>query len=109
MTRHLMIAALFATVAAPAIADDPNSKGAAVSPGGITVSCYRGPWKAVIWDRPNAVFIESLVAVGYDYANANAIGETVCRDAALVDNPEGLRTTMRRIYAESASERHRTR
>ena len=107
MTRHLMVAALFATVAAPASAADPALKG--LVPGAITVSCYRGPWTEVIWDRPNAVFIESLVAIGYDYANANAIGETICRDQALVNNPEGLRATMRRIYADSASERRRTR
>lgn len=39
----------------------------------VIVSCYRGPWNDVIWDRPNAVFIDSLVAVGYQYERAYAI------------------------------------
>ncbi len=63
----------------------------------IIVSCYRGPWKEVIWDRPNAVFLDSLVAIGYDYSAAQAIGERVCRDRALVGNPSALKATMLRI------------
>ena len=63
----------------------------------IIVSCFRGPWKEVIWDRPNAVFIDSLVNIGYDYPTAQAIGERVCRDDALVGNPGALKSTMRRI------------
>ena len=109
MTRNLMIAALFTTVAAPAVAADAPSKAAEVLPGTITVSCFRGPWEAVIWDRPNAVFIESLVAVGYEYEKAHAIAERVCRDEALVNNSEGLRSTMLQIYSDSASERRRAR
>lgn len=63
----------------------------------ITVSCFRGPWKEVIWDRPNSVFIDSLVRVGYDYPTATAIGERVCRDDALVGKPGALKATMRQI------------
>ena len=108
MKRSLFSAALLMTLAAPAFAGSPSTR---AEDGNVTivVSCYRGPWKEVIWDRPNPAFIESLVAVGYDYANARAVGETVCGDAALVNNPEGLRATMRRIYADTASERRRTR
>lgn len=69
----------------------------------IHVSCYRGPWKEVIWDRPNAVFLDSLRAIGYDYATAEAIAERICRDPALVGNREGLRSEMLRIYYDSAS------
>ncbi|MEM6304786.1 MAG: hypothetical protein AAF744_08705, partial [Pseudomonadota bacterium] len=66
----------------------------------VIVSCYRGPWNDVIWDRPNAVFIDSLVAVGYQYERAYAIARRVCRDDALVGNTEGLRRTMQRILRE---------
>lgn len=66
----------------------------------IIVSCYRGPWKDVIWDRPNAVFIDSLVAIGYDFPTAQAIGTRVCRDDALVGDPEALKATMLRIWRQ---------
>ncbi|KIN70892.1 hypothetical protein Z945_3356 [Sulfitobacter noctilucae] len=71
----------------------------------IVVSCFRGPWKEVIWDRPNAVFIDSLVSVGYDFSTAQAIGERVCRDQRLVGNPAALKTTMERIWYDRASHR----
>ncbi|MGB3245585.1 MAG: hypothetical protein WBB25_13705 [Sulfitobacter sp.] len=105
MLNKLCAATLGVAMALPAmVAADGNQKnhyGAYGETGQrIVVSCYRGPWKDVIWDRPNTVFIESLVAVGYDYSTANAIGERVCRDSDLVDNPEGLKATMRQIWKE---------
>lgn len=72
----------------------------------ITVSCFRGPWEQVIWDRANPVFIDSLIEVGYDYPTAQAIGERVCRDQSLVRNPDGLKNEMVRIYVESPQYRH---
>ena len=71
----------------------------------IVVSCYRGPWNEVIWDRPNAVFIDTLVSVGYDYSTAQAIGERVCRDQNLVGNPGALKATMEQIWYDRASHR----
>jgi hypothetical protein len=71
----------------------------------IRVSCFRGPWNEVIWDRPNAVFVDSLVAVGYDFSTAHAIAERICRDNALVGNPEGLKAEMERIFADPSSHR----
>lgn len=71
----------------------------------VTVSCYRGPWEGVIWDRPNAVFIDSLVAIGYDFPTAHAIGERICRDAALVGNLDRLREETRRVIRESPAYR----
>ncbi|MFD2853635.1 hypothetical protein ACFSZS_00870 [Seohaeicola zhoushanensis] len=65
------------------------------------MSCFRGPWKEVIWDRANPVFIDSLIKVGYDYPSAHAIGERICRDASLVDNPEGMKAEMIRVFNES--------
>lgn len=66
----------------------------------ITVSCYRGPWEDVIWDRPNSVFIDSLVTVGYDINTASSIAERICRDSDLVGDTEGLKAEMKRIYRE---------
>lgn len=66
----------------------------------VTVSCYRGPWKEVIWDRPNPVFLDSLVAVGYDLQTAQSIGERVCRDPNGVDDKDNLREITRAAMAE---------
>lgn len=61
----------------------------------LTISCFRGPWKDVIWDRPNAIFVQSLVDRGYTYAEAEGIGERVCRDEHGVGNPEHLRKSLK--------------
>jgi hypothetical protein len=53
----------------------------------------------VIWDRPDAIFTESLVAVGYDYTNAFAIANRICRDPALVGNQAALKAAMEAIIA----------
>ncbi len=94
-----MLAAFAASVALPMQAGGKHfqyGNGAATRV--ITVSCYRGPLQRVIWDRPQPAFIDSLVAVGYDYPTAHAIGERVCRDQSLVNNPGSLSRTMREIY-----------
>jgi hypothetical protein len=67
----------------------------------ITVSCYRGPWDDVIWDRPNPAFIDSLVSAGYSFPEAHAIGERVCRDAGAVGQSGVLRATMSNILRTS--------
>jgi len=67
----------------------------------ITVSCFRGPFGDVIWDRPEPVFIDSLVNAGYTYPEAHAIGERVCRDASAVGIPGALRASMTTIYTEN--------
>lgn len=97
--KYLAIAlAALAGFASPAIAGGGGSK---AEPPVIYVSCFRGPWKEVIWDRANPVFIDSLIKVGYDYPSAHAIGERICRDASLVDNPEGMKAEMIRVFNES--------
>jgi len=115
MKSILSAAILALVVAAPATADHKkyghsNSHGhyqeTQRQAGTIVVSCFRGPWNDVIWDRPNAVFIDSLVAIGYTFTTAHAIGERVCRDKALVNNPGSLTTTMRRIYNDANSRRN---
>lgn len=67
----------------------------------VTVSCFRGPWQEVIWDRPNPVFIDSLVNVGYSFPEAHAIGERVCRDASTVDRPDRAVQVMHQIIAQN--------
>ncbi|MBB97314.1 MAG: hypothetical protein CML68_22270 [Rhodobacteraceae bacterium] len=52
----------------------------------ITISCFRGPLPVVVWDRPNAVFVDDLVQYGYAYPQAYSIAETVCRDEYAVGN-----------------------
>ncbi|WP_323765592.1 hypothetical protein [Marinovum sp.] len=109
MKKAIVLAAVVAALAAPAIAGGKHHKKhhAEYGPTGnrIVVSCFRGPWNEVIWDRPNAVFVDSLVSVGYEYPTAHAIAERVCRDKALVGNPEGLKATMLSIYRDRASHR----
>ena len=69
--------------------------------GTVVASCYRGPLKQVIWDRPNAIFVESLTSVGYRHAEAYAIAEQVCRNQDLVDRPEAMSKEVRRILRTS--------
>ncbi|MFZ5962024.1 hypothetical protein ACOXXX_03655 [Thalassococcus sp. BH17M4-6] len=73
----------------------------------IVVSCFRGPWKDVIWDRPNSNFVDSLVNAGYTYPTAHAIAERVCRDDSLVGNPGAMKAAMERIFHDAASHRNR--
>lgn len=67
----------------------------------VTVSCFRGPWEDVIWDRPNPAFIDSLVNVGYTFPEAHAIAERVCRDPDTVGRPDAIVAVMSRILAEN--------
>lgn len=90
----------------PAFANGTGKAGASAPARTIYVSCYRGPWAEVIWDRPNAEFIDSLVRVGYDYPTASAIGERICRDQALVGNAEGMKSEMIRVFNESPKYRN---
>lgn len=71
------------------------------NPSVITISCFRGPSSNVVWDRPNAVFVEDLVRAGYSYPEAHAIGERVCRDEWGVQQPEYLKSALRGIMASS--------
>ncbi len=110
MLKKLCVTAVVAAMAIPAMAS-AGGQGkyyhGAYGPTGnqIVVSCFRGPWREVIWDRPNAVFIDTLVSVGYDFSTAQAIGERVCRDITLVGNPGALKHTMEQIYYDRASHR----
>ena len=63
----------------------------------VRVSCNRSLTRAVIWDRPNGVFLQDLRAAGYDAEKALAIGTTICRDERFVGDPEGLGDATRDI------------
>ena len=71
----------------------------------ITVSCYRGPWDDVIWDRPEPIFIDSLVQAGYSFGDAHGIAERVCRDPSAVGSPGTLRAVMSNILATNPPRR----
>ncbi|MEM7076558.1 MAG: hypothetical protein AAGA28_12165 [Pseudomonadota bacterium] len=66
----------------------------------ILVSCYRGPWEEVIWDRANPEFIASLEANGYDRVEAQALADSICRDPRLVNNPDEMAAEVRRVFSE---------
>ena len=102
MYKQLVLAAVLAVSGGQAMAELKAAPGNHWNQGGVvTVVCYRGPWKDVIWDRPEAVFTDSLVAVGYDYTNAYAIANRICRDPALVDNYPALKAAMEEIIAKA--------
>lgn len=100
MTGKLISAAFVIALAAPVAAQETGEPGARDGTT-IVVSCFRGPMKVVVWDRPTTRFVDSLVDVGYSYGDALAIGERICRDETLVGNPGALSAEMRRIYDET--------
>lgn len=70
-------------------------------PSKINISCYRGAMKTVAWDRPNAVFLDDLVQLGYSREMASNIGERVCRDEYGVRNPDHQVRSLLKILRES--------
>ncbi len=67
----------------------------------VVVSCYRGPWKSVIVDRPNDVFVESLMEYGYTEVEATGIGNVICRDEDLVDDEAALAAAMQDLLVST--------
>ncbi|WP_108894251.1 hypothetical protein [Palleronia abyssalis] len=101
MKRLLLSAALAVGAGAPAVAHDVSGAHGAHTGPVVVVSCYRGPWAQIIWDHPQAPFVDSLVNIGYSFSQATAIAERVCRDQTLVGNPDGLKAVTREIIATS--------
>ena len=94
---RLALAALCLS-AVPSLASAHASRGAAAAQRvTIPVACFRGPWHEIIWDRPEVRFTDALVAYGYSYAEAEAIGFRVCRDPEGVDNPQHSVDVMHQI------------
>lgn len=85
MKSFSIVAAVLAATATQAISDS------------FVISCYRGPTKNVIWDRPNPVFIDSLKAAGYAPLEAIQIANSVCSDPELVGDLEGLKAAVMEI------------
>lgn len=101
MKRSVLAAALVVT-GGQAMAELQQLPGNFWTQGGVvTVSCFRGPLAVTAWDHPEAIFIESLVAVGYDYPSAWSIGDRICKDSSLVGNPDGLKAAMEQIIADA--------
>lgn len=71
------------------------------APGTVVASCYRGPWRETLWDRPGGVFLDSVVGVGCDYLTAQAIGDRISKDESLVGDPEALSAEVVRVLAAS--------
>lgn len=102
MSNKVILAAALALLAAPVAAQPDPLAGNFWNQGGVVrVACFRGPFTVTAWDHPEAVFIESLVAVGYDYPSAWSIGDRICKDSALVANPDGLKAAMEQIIADA--------
>ncbi len=103
--KRLAISAVALALSLPASAALADRARLPTKPGSnpdvITISCFRGPTANVIWDRPNAVFIEDLVRLGYSYPQAQAIAERVCRDEYGVGQPEYLKATLLDLMART--------
>ncbi|OWU70547.1 hypothetical protein ATO3_19995 [Marinibacterium profundimaris] len=98
MSRGLLGMALASMIPLGAAAlDYPTRPGTA--PNQITISCFRGLVDAVVWDRPNAVFVDDLVRIGYEYPQAYAIAQTVCRDEYGVNNPGYMTQRLQQLMA----------
>lgn len=67
----------------------------------VLVSCYRGPWNQVIWDRANPEFIASLEANGMTPVEARVIADSICRDPRLVNNPDEMAAEVRRVVSQA--------
>ncbi|HPD93156.1 MAG: hypothetical protein H6900_10480 [Rhodobacter sp.] len=94
---RLALAALCLS-AVPSLASAHASRGAAAAQRvTIPVACFRGPWHEIIWDRPEVRFTDALVAYGYSYAEAEAIGYRACRDPQGVDDPDYLAGVVREM------------
>lgn len=102
MSNKVILAGALAFLAAPAVAQPERLAGNFWNQGGVVrVACFRGPLTLTAWDHPEGVFIESLVAVGYDYPSAWSIGDRICKDSALVGNPDALKAAMEEIIANA--------
>lgn len=66
----------------------------------VNISCYRGWLDTVAWDRPNSVFVEDLVQLGYTRSKATVIGEQICRDEYGVRNPQHQIAQLRQILRD---------
>ncbi len=67
----------------------------------IRIDCYRGPWKETIWDHPRGAFIDDLMLIGYDYANASAIAYRICRDVRTSGNPPAMQAALLNAIAQT--------
>jgi hypothetical protein len=91
---------LLATAVAAGLVPVAGAAVAQSEPIVVTVSCFRGPWREVIIDQPNQIFINSLIAAGYSTGQAWGIGVQICRDQASVGNPGRLVSETYRLLGQ---------
>lgn len=93
--KALMLAALAAgTFTAHPVLAAESGRSALGAQQPIRIACYRGPLHATIWDAPEGHFVQDLVDFGYDFANADAIARSVCKDESLIGHSELLKTAL---------------
>jgi len=104
--KHLLSAlAVASAVTALSVADAKAKRKPFPAQPGMTgvefvISCYRGPFSAVAWDRPNAIFLDELVEYGYNQEEVIMIVKRVCRDEYGVRNEDWMRDTLLRLLVE---------
>lgn len=96
-----VVGAMFRFILCAASAAFLGAADAARAGSDILVSCYRGPWHQVIWDRANPEFIASLEAIGIEAVEARVIADSICRDPRLVNNPDEMAAEVRRVVSEA--------
>lgn len=103
MTKFAIAAVAAALLALPGVAPTSAHAGSTKADvGKIAIACFRGPWRQVIWDHAEASFVDDLVAVGYDYPTAEAIGAHICRDKDTVGKPDAMREALIKALNSSA-------
>ena len=71
----------------------------------IRIKCFRGPLAVTAWDHPEAIFVDDLVAIGYDNTEAWAIGNRVCKDSAAYGSADRLRASLQQAIAQDPPDR----
>ncbi|QPM91894.1 hypothetical protein [Pseudooceanicola algae] len=97
--RAAAAAGLVALCAGPVLAEQPSDD--ATAQGVVKVSCFRGPFTAVIWDHPNESFVDTLMDIGFSHDRAVEIGERVCRDERIVDHHDQIVARTRELIAST--------
>ena len=104
--KRIVVAALAVGLAMPltstTIASAAPSRPDSSPDGTINISCYRGALRSTVaWDRPNAVFVEDLVAYGYSWEQAHSIGMRLCRDEWGIGNAQHKIDSLKKIMRDT--------
>lgn len=95
MKRTTLTAICLMALSAPAVAHESTEHQKNVTQSHrIELSCYRGPFKDVIWDRAYPNFVASLESYGYPRYQAQLMADSICRDPSFIDNPDAMKTSV---------------